>query len=582
MCDGRNDCGNGMDEKKCKHIGYEVRLSGDGDRRNMGRIEVKVFDKWGHICDDRFGLNEANVLCREAGFPLGAVEVKVNTYYPPYVNISAIDASPKFAIDELRCTGNESSLKECNFNGWGVHDCRAEEIVGVVCKLPDMKCQLNYWLCDQSEECIPTAFLCDAVSDCADGSDESASHCNSSIQYRLGNPKSNHREGRVEVRYKGIWGTVCDDDFGANEAKVFCRSLGYDGAAAVIKEFAQPGDGLIWLDQVSCLGNETSLEKCTHFEWGENNCNHTEDVSVRCFERDVETYQKLTMRERKGGFAQINEIPRRSKSEEELCGQIRVLDDPDDYDDQPVFKVIEGREAKRGHHPWQATIRVRGRQGKSSHWCGAVLISKTHVLTAAHCLIGFTKNAYFIRLGDHHSEVPEDTELEVFIEDWHIHEKFRKGHLMNNDIALIKLKEPVKFTDYIQPICLPTEEAEYTAGKNCSISGWGSIQYGKSTPSLQLRSAHIPIMSEEICKQANNYGNSIQNGMFCAGIPDNMIDACDGDSGGPFSCQENGENGYHALYGIISWGHRCGDRHKPGVYTKVSEYLQWIQEKMLL
>lgn len=50
-------------------------------------------------------------------------------------------------------------------------------------------------------------------------------------------------------------------------------------------------------------------------------------------------------------------------------------------------------------------------------------------------------------------------------------------------------------------------------------------------------------MSEEVCKQAHNYGSSIQSGMFCAGITDNMIDACDGDSGGPFSCQENGENG---------------------------------------
>lgn len=187
------------------------------------------------------------------------------------------------------------------------------------------------------------------------------------------------------------------------------------------------------------------------------------------------------MRDPKSGFSHLNEIPHRIRPEEDHCGLIRVPDHPEDYDDQPVFKVIGGKEAKRGHHPWQATLRVRGQNGKSSHWCGAVLISKTHVLTAAHCLIGFTKNAYFIRLGDHHSDIPEDTEVEVFIEDWHIHEKFRKGHLMNNDIALIKLKSAVKFTDHIQPICLPTDETDYTVGKNCTISGWGSIQYGKSS-----------------------------------------------------------------------------------------------------
>lgn len=72
-------------------------------------------------------------------------------------------------------------------------------------------------------------------------------------------------------------------------------------------------------------------------------------------------------------------------------------------------------------------------------------------------------------------------------------------------------------------------------------------------PSLQLRSAYIPIMSEEICKQAHNYGSSIQSGMFCAGILDNMIDACEGDSGGPFVCQENDESGnkFMKVYGKI-------------------------------
>lgn len=163
-----------------------------------------------------------------------------------------------------------------------------------------------------------------------------------------------------------------------------------------------------------------------------------------------------------------------------VCGRVKVTDD-DDIESQNQFRVISGTRTKRGTHPWQATIRARGRNGRSSHWCGAVVISKNHILTAAHCLIGFPKGAYFVRLGDHHSEVKEDSEIEIFIENWYIHEEFRKGQLMNNDIAIILLKRPIQFTNYIQPICLPDKYTHYEAGKNCTISGWGSIQYGKSS-----------------------------------------------------------------------------------------------------
>lgn len=96
-------------------------------------------------------------------------------------------------------------------------------------------------------------------------------------------------------------------------------------------------------------------------------------------------------------------------------------------------------------------------------------------------MIGFPKGAYFVRLGDHHSEIYENSEIEIYIENWFIHEDFRKGQLMNNDIAVIQLKQPIQFTNYIQPICLPNKETRYEPGKNCTISGWGSIQYGKSS-----------------------------------------------------------------------------------------------------
>lgn len=277
----------------------------------------------------------------------------------------------------------------------------------------------------------------------------------------------------------------------------------------------------------------------------------------------------------------------------EKCGEIKIGDNQptNDYN----FRVVDGGESKIGHHPWQAGLRVRG-QGKSSHWCGAVVISRYHILTAAHCLIGFTKGAYYIRVGDHFTEIDESHEAEIFIENIYIHEEFRKGQHMNNDIAMILLKSPIRYSKYIQPICLPPKNAEYRVGLNCTISGWGSIQHGKSSkiiifkiflteinfyysiaPSNVLREGVVPILSTDICNMAHVYDGFVTDGMFCAGSLDEGVDACEGDSGGPLVCNVNGVN---MLYGIISWGQHCGAIDRPGVYTNVAFYTDWINDKM--
>ena len=102
------------------------------------------------------------------------------------------------------------------------------------------------------------------------------------IQVRLANGGGTH-EGRVEVLYAGIWGTVCDDFFDLAGANVVCRQLGYPGALRVANflEFGR-GTGQIWLDDVRCTGNETSLEQCPTRAIGSHNCFHFEDVGVEC------------------------------------------------------------------------------------------------------------------------------------------------------------------------------------------------------------------------------------------------------------------------------------------------------------
>ena len=87
----------------------------------------------------------------------------------------------------------------------------------------------------------------------------------------------------MEVFHDGHWGTVCDDSWDIKDAQVVCRQLGSLRADAAPKNAAfGEGNGHIWLDDVQCLGNESSLENCPHEGWGHENCGHYEDASVVC------------------------------------------------------------------------------------------------------------------------------------------------------------------------------------------------------------------------------------------------------------------------------------------------------------
>lgn len=207
-----------------------MRLAADDlERTNCGLVQVKAYDQWGYVCENSFDMAAASVLCRELGFGLGAAEIRTSTMSLADANVSLHNA---YMMDGLKCNGTEKALKDCEFMGWGIHNCSDRHIAGVVCKEPPkMACPLNYWLCDRSEECIHNSFICDGVTDCSDNSDEIHDRCTAPISYRIANDNMYGMQGRAEIQYKGVWGTVCDDDFGMTEAIVFCRSLGYDGPA---------------------------------------------------------------------------------------------------------------------------------------------------------------------------------------------------------------------------------------------------------------------------------------------------------------------------------------------------------------
>ncbi|XP_057664707.1 uncharacterized protein LOC130899046 [Diorhabda carinulata] len=560
LCDGYTDCEDREDEKYCgaDKFGYTIRLAGSGEK-NEGRVEVTAFNTTGYICDDDFSIIDANVICRELGFTLGAAEIKSQSYFAKDLK----ESNTLYMIDDLNCLGNETSLIDCSFPGWGIHNCRDQEIAGVVCKTPQEKCGNDAWKCDSGNECIPFDFVCDGVEDCADDSDEDIKHCEAPTELRLVGG-SYPGEGRLEIKHNGIWGTVCDDDFNEDAAKVVCKILGYKGMSSVKKDgYYGAGYGPIWLDQVSCYGNETELNKCTHWNWGEHNCEHNEDVGIICSqdagEVKIERHSNLPAHIEEG-------LPRN-------CGFRK--DNQFAINDLIHARVIGGGVAKKGDYPWQAALKVRVKD-KSAHWCGAIIISSRWVLTAAHCLQGYTKGAYIIVAGDYNTNEDEGTEQKKYIDEFFIHEKFRKGHKMNNDIALIKVKGiGFELNDNVQPICLADDDTDYNRPLNCTISGFGSTKSGSSSYSHNLLAAWIPVHSQDICTMPHVYGDILTDGMVCAGSMDGSLDACDGDSGGPLACLDQG---VFTLYGITSWGQHCGYANKPGVYVKVGKYRKWIED----
>ena len=87
----------------------------------------------------------------------------------------------------------------------------------------------------------------------------------------------------MEIFYNGDWGTVCDDEWGMNDARVVCRQLGFLGAVSAPTDARfGAGRGPIWLDDVGCFGSEISIVNCKHRGWGVENCGHSEDASVIC------------------------------------------------------------------------------------------------------------------------------------------------------------------------------------------------------------------------------------------------------------------------------------------------------------
>ncbi|CAG0886147.1 unnamed protein product [Cyprideis torosa] len=238
-------------------------------------------------------------------------------------------------------------------------------------------------------------------------------------------------------------------------------------------------------------------------------------------------------------------------------------------------KIVGGSPAEVGSWPWAATLGIDD-GGLIVEKCGGTLIADGWILTAAHCVVKETV------LGDHdifnltdvrHIDYPPKRVIP--------HPQYRIPESRSNDIALIEFDNSQGYTDAIFPACLPFELTGTLEGHTPFAIGWGTVGF-KQPQSDVLREVQLTVISNSVCEGIFKRFKdaSITEQHLCA--YQEGKDTCQGDSGGglflPIVDPEDPGRLEFQVIGVVSFGFRCGVSGFPGVYTRVTEYLDWIEQ----